>query len=106
MIKVVVSSPELVERKGVTKQTYSPAGLPVPGKDYHLRIQTAHAFCIDPHTGAAPDFPDKFEILLDKDQVPYGKGVYQLSPAAIFVGRDGRIDVRPLLIPIPTGKPS
>lgn len=94
MIKIVVSSPDIVERKGVAK---------VSGKDYHLRIQTAHAFTIGLDGVIAP-FPDKFEILLDKDQLPYAAGVYQLSPSAVFVSREGRMEIRPRLTPVAAGK--
>ena len=95
MIKIVVSSPAIVERKGVGK---------VSGKDYHLRIQTAHAFTVDADTGAVTEFPDKFEILLDKDQAPYARGAYSLSPSAVFVSREGRLDLRPRLIPVAASK--
>ncbi len=94
MIKIVISSPSIVERKGVSKTT---------NKDYHLRIQTGHAFGVDTD-GVIGEFPDKFEILLDKDQTPYAKGVYTLSPSAVFVSREGRLDIRPRLMPVPTGK--
>lgn len=94
MIKIVVSSPEIVERKGVAK---------VSGKDYHLRIQTAHAFTVSPD-GVMAEFPDKFEILLDKDQNPFPRGNYTLSPSAVFVSREGRMEIRPRLIPAPAGK--
>lgn len=94
MFKITVSSPEIVERKGVAKTS---------GKDYHLRIQTAYAFTVSPE-GVVSEFPDKFEILLDKDQPPYARGNYTLSPSAVFVSREGRMDVRPRLIPLAAGK--
>lgn len=94
MIKIAVSSPEIVERKGIAKTS---------GKDYHLRIQTAHAFTVSPE-GVVAEFPDKFEILLDKDQPPYQRGNYTLSPSAVFVSREGRMEVRPRLIPLTAGK--
>lgn len=94
MIKIAVSSPDIVERKGVAK---------VSGKDYHLRIQTAHAFIVSPD-GVLSEFPDKFEILLDKDQVPFPRGTYTLSPSAVYVSREGRMEIRPRLVPVPAGK--
>lgn len=94
MIKIAITSPEIVERKGVGKAS---------GKDYHLRIQTAHAFTVAAD-GVVSEFPDKFEILLDKDQPPYARGSYTLSPSALFVSRDGRMDVRPRLIPATPAK--
>jgi hypothetical protein len=94
MIKIAVSSPEIVERKGVGKTS---------GKDYHLRIQTAHAFTVSTE-GVVSEYPDKFEILLDKDQPPYARGNYTLSPSAVFVGREGRMEVRPRLVPLAASK--
>jgi Helix-destabilising protein len=90
MIKVVVSTPEIREMKGTAK---------VSGKPYHMRIQTAHAYTCD-KDGVIGEFPDKFEISLDTDQAPYPRGAYTLSPSALFVGRDGRLEVRPRLVPV------
>ena len=94
MINIVVTASPIVERKGTAKLT---------GKPYHLRIQTAHAFTIDEH-GVIAEFPDKFEILLDPEQAPYARGKYQLQPSAVFVNRDGRLDVRPRLTPVVASK--
>jgi len=95
MSKIIVSSSAIVERKGVGK---------ISGKEYHLRIQTAHIYAVDPETGAVGDFPDKFEILLDKDQAPYARGSYTLSPSAVFVSREGRLDIRPRLMAVTASK--
>jgi hypothetical protein len=70
------------------------------GKPYHMRIQTAHAFTVSPD-GVPSEFPDKFEIALEDGQFPYQRGNYSLSPAAIQVSRDGRLECRPRLIPAP-----
>ena len=91
MIKIVVSSPVIVERKGIAKAS---------GNEYHLRIQTAHAYTVDEH-GTICEFPDRFEILLDKEQAPYPRGSYMLSPSAVFVSREGRMEVRPRLTAFP-----
>lgn len=90
MIKIAITSSEIVERKGTSKAT---------GKPYHLRIQTAHAFTISPE-GVLAEYPDKFEILLDAEQAPFARGTYQLSPSSVYVGREGRIEVRPRLVPV------
>lgn len=90
MIKIAVTSPEIREMKGIGKTS---------GKPYHMRIQNAHAFTVD-KDGTVAEFPDKFEIALDADQLPYARGHYTLSPAAVFVSRDGRLEVRPRLIPV------
>lgn len=91
MITIAITSPEIREMKGIGKTS---------GKPYHMRIQTAHAFTIS-KDGVLAEFPDKFEIALDADQVPYARGKYTLSPTALFVGRDGRLEVSPRLIPVP-----
>lgn len=90
MIQIVITSPEVREFKGVSKNT---------GKDYHLRIQTAHAFTCDDN-GTFVEFPDKFEISLDRDQPPYARGKYQLQPSSLYVSRDGRLELRPRLAPL------
>lgn len=90
MIKIAITSPEIREMKGIGKTS---------GKPYHMRIQNAHAFTVD-KDGTVAEFPDKFEIALDADQLPYARGHYTLSPAAVFVSRDGRLEVRPRLIPV------
>lgn len=94
MIKIVVSSPDFREMKGVGKTS---------GKPYHLRIQTAHAYTVN-QDGTIVDFPDKFEIALEDGQVPYQRGHYQLSPSAVYVSRDGRLECRPRLAAVASPK--
>ena len=94
MIKIAITTSDIREMKGVGK---------VSGKPYHMRIQTAHAFTVSPE-GVLSEFPDKFEIALDADQTPYARGNYTLSPSAVFVGRDGRMEVRPRLVPVAAAK--
>jgi len=89
MTKIFVTSPEIREMKGIGKTS---------GKPYHMRIQTAHAFTVSPD-GVMSEFPDKFEIALDEGQFPYARGHYTLAPSAIQVDRNGRLEVRPRLIP-------
>jgi hypothetical protein len=55
MLKIVITSPEFREMKGIGKTS---------GKPYHMRIQTAHAFTVSPD-GVPSEFPDKFEIALE-----------------------------------------
>ena len=89
MIKIAITTPEIREMKGIGKAS---------GKPYHMRIQTAHAFTVSPD-GVLAEFPDKFEIALEENQAPYARGAYTLSPSALFVGRDGRLECRPRLVP-------
>jgi hypothetical protein len=91
MIKIVITSPEVINRKGVGKAS---------GKPYDFNIQTAHAFTVS-DSGVIVEFPDKFEIMLDSGQAPYARGSYNLSPSALYVSRDGRLECRPRLVPVP-----
>jgi len=91
MIKIVITSADVVNRKGVGKAS---------GKPYDFNIQQAYAFTVS-NEGVVADFPDKFEIMLDAGQPPYARGSYQLSPSAVYVSRDGRLECRPRLVPVP-----
>lgn len=90
MIKIVITSPDVRNMTGVGKTS---------GKPYDINFQTAHAFTIS-KDGVVAEFPDKFEIILEKDQAPYARGAYQLSPSALYVSRDGRLEVSPRLVPL------
>lgn len=87
-IRIVITSPDIRELKGIGKTSLKP---------YHLKIQTGHAFPID-KDGVIAEFPDKFEITLDSDQAPYPRGNYTLQPSALYVSRDGRLSVSPRLV--------
>lgn len=91
MIKIQITSSDIREMKGIGKTS---------GKPYHMRFQTGYAFTID-QSGVVSEFPDKFEITLEDGQVPYARGTYQLQPSAVFVNRDGRLEVRPRLAAVP-----
>jgi Helix-destabilising protein len=96
MIEIRITSPDVRELKGASKST---------GKEYHLRFQTGYAFTVS-KDGQVAEFPEKFEISLDKDQPAYSRGVYKLSPSAVYVNRDGRLDVSPRLVPVSTPAPA
>jgi len=95
MIRIAITSPDVREMKGIGKTS---------GKPYHMRFQTAHAFTVD-KDGVQSEFPDKFEIILDADQVPYQRGTYLLQPSSLYVSRDGRIECNPRLAPVATPAP-
>jgi hypothetical protein len=88
MINIVVTNTSIREMKGVGKAS---------GKPYHMRIQSAYLYTVDPASGEVAEIPDKFEIALEDAQQPYARGKYQLQPSAVFVNYDGRLDVRPRL---------
>ena len=92
MIKIVITSPDVVNRAGIGKSS---------GKAYDFNIQTAHAFTMS-DDGVMQEFPDKFEMILDKDQPPFPRGHYTLSPSSVYVSRDGRLECRPRLVPVAT----
>jgi hypothetical protein len=91
MITVRIVNPQVKELKGVSKTT---------GKDYHIRTQVGHAFVID-RDGVVSEYPEKFEISLERDQPPFAAGFYQLHPSAVYVNRDGRLAVAPRLMATP-----
>lgn len=94
MIKIVITSPEVRNMKGIGK---------VSGKPYDMNFQTAHAFTVSAD-GVVSEFPDKFEITLDNGQPPYQRGTYTLAPSAIQVSRDGKLETRPRLVAAPAAK--
>lgn len=96
MIQIRITSPDIREMKGIGKTSLKP---------YHMRIQTGYAFTVDPVTGAIAEFPDKFEIALETDQVPFARGTYTLQSSSVFVSREGRLDVRPRLAPVVASAP-
>ena len=90
MIKIAITSSEIREMKGIGKTS---------GKPYHMRLQNGHAFVTD-KDGVVSEYPDKFEISLDAEQAPYARGTYTLHPCSVFVSRDGRLEMRPRLVPV------
>lgn len=89
MIKVEIDSQDLREIKGVSPKTNKP---------YHLRIQSGYIFIVGAD-GKPGKYPEKFEMMLEADQLPHPSGVYQLHPSAISV-RDGRLAISPALTPV------
>lgn len=50
--------------------------------------------------GTPSPYPDKFGVLLERDQAPYPPGEYVLHPSSVTVDREGRLSCRPRLIPV------
>jgi len=92
MIKVTVASAETRQMQGIGKSS---------GKAYNLFFQTVYAHTLDKSGQPAP-FPEKLEIIVDKDEVgnpkPYQPGAYLLHPASIYVDRNGSFAVAPKLV--------
>jgi hypothetical protein len=100
MINVAVSKSTIREMRGIGKAS---------GKPYHLAFQDIHLYTIGPD-GKPNEFPDKVELMLEKDQVGnfivHAPGRYTLHPSSVQVGRDGLI-VKPVLVPaVGTARPA
>lgn len=89
MIRIHIAQSTVRELKGVSKTTQ---------REYHLRFQTGYVFPVD-EQGNPPPFPKEIELSLDKDQLPYAPGDYQLLPSSIYVNREGKLSVAPRLAP-------
>jgi len=94
MIKVSIPSATVRTMEGIGKAS---------GKPYKLAFQDAYFHTID-RDGVPAPFPQKVEIFAPKDPngnpQPYQPGEYQLSPSSVHVGRDGKLGIEPLLIPL------
>jgi len=69
-----------------------------------MRFQTAYLYSIG-KAGVQAEFPDKFEIILEKDAFPYPRGSYLLGPSSVHGSRDSGLEVRPVLVPVPASAP-
>lgn len=90
MIRIIVSKQTVRNLDGVSKTT---------GKEYHLRIQEAWAYPVDEEGNCDP-FPQKFEIMLDRDQPAYAPGEYTLHPSSVYMSREGKLALSPRLAPV------
>lgn len=94
MLKVTITSTDIRNMSGIGKAS---------GKPYNMNFQTAWFFTCDRKSGKPNPFPEKVEIILDKDErenpVVYGVGDYQLHPASLYVGQNG-LEVAPKLVPL------
>jgi Helix-destabilising protein len=91
MIKVTVHSAELRHIHGNAKAT---------GKPYSMFSQVVYFHTLG-RDGNPNPFPEKGEILVEKDSVgqgiPYAPGDYLLHPNSFYVGRNGALEVAPKL---------
>ncbi len=93
MIKVTVPTAETRNMQGISKTS---------GKPYNLFFQTVY-FHLTDKTGNPAPFPEKSEVILDKDEVgnpkSYAPGNYILHPSSIYIDRLGNLSVAPRLVP-------
>ena len=94
MIKITVHSADLQHLHGTSK---------VSGKAYSMFKQVAYFHTLD-KTGNPLPFPEKGEVMVEKDNVgqgiPYAPGLYQLHPSSLYLDRNGQIAVAPKLVPL------
>jgi Helix-destabilising protein len=90
MIRFTVPALPLRQMKGVGK---------VSQKPYDFHIQTVYVHTVDTNGTPLP-FPEKTEISHDAPADAYAPGDYALSPASLYIDRQGRLAVAPKLIPI------
>lgn len=95
MIKVTVLDTPIRNMKGVSKTS---------GRPYDLDFQTVWLHTVSPDGTVSP-FPEKTEIILDRDQatgktVPYLAGEYSLHPSSIRLNQKGEPEVALRLVPM------
>lgn len=91
MIRITVPALPVRNLRGVSKTTQKP---------YDLNVQVIYCHVADEHGKPLP-YPEKSEVMLDSGQSPYPAGDYTLSPASLYVDRNGRLSVTPKLVPLP-----
>jgi len=91
MIRIEVKSTAVETRNGTASKT---------GRPYSIRTQEAYAYTFD-STGKPRPYPERISLQLEDDQMPFAVGIFDLSPASVYVGDFGRLMMgRPLLIPV------
>lgn len=99
MLNVTIASSEVRNMQGIAKASQKP---------YNLFFQTAYFHTMDKNGKPFP-FPEKVEIILDKDEVgnpkSYAPGDYILHPASVYVDQNGKLAVAPKLVARQSAKP-
>lgn len=96
MQKVFITSSKIRNMNGIGKES---------GKPYNMDFQEGHLFEVS-IDGEQPEFPSKFEFVLEKDQQPYARGMYFLNDSAPFIDRTGHLAIRCRLSPVPAAAPA
>lgn len=90
MIRIQITATEVQTRSGTARAT---------GNPYTIRTQEAYAYTVDPANGKPRPFPERISLQLEDNQQPYNVGDYTLSPACVYVGDYGRLNLgRPVLV--------
>lgn len=90
MIKIEITSREVNERKGTSKD----------GNPFRIRAMTGYMH------KSNEKYPQKIEINLRDEEAPYEVGMYELSDDSFFVGRFSSLMVRPDLKKIAGSAPA
>jgi len=94
MIQATVTAAEPRNMQGIGKTS---------GKPYNLFFQTVY-FHLTDKAGNPQPFPEKTEIILDKDEVGnpkvYAPGKYLLHPSSLYIDRSGSLAVAPRLVAV------
>jgi len=75
MVKIQVTGAPIEVRSGIGKAS---------GKPYTMRTQTAYLWTVS-KDGVLSEFPEKFPISLEENQVPYSPGSYTFADNAYYV---------------------
>lgn len=95
MIRIEVKTTEVTTRNGNRQD----------GSAWQIRAQEAYAHTLDPVNGKPRAYPERISLQLDNNQLPFPVGIYELSPASIYVGDFGRLMMgRPQLVPAAAAK--
>jgi len=89
MLRVEISSAEVVTKSGVSQRT---------GKKYSIREQEAWVHTCDKEGRVRPH-PERVVVSLDDDQAPYPPGSYTICPSSFLVDRFRMLDLRLRLRP-------
>lgn len=90
MIKVTVAQSTVRQMSGTSKTT---------GKPYDMRFQTVYLHTVD-QDGNPPPYPEKTEVILNKDQAAFPVGEYQLHPSSVYIDRNGSPAISLRLTPV------
>jgi hypothetical protein len=95
MIRIEVKTTEVNSRSGNRKDGSG---------TWTIRTQDAWAHTADPNGKPRP-YPERISLQLEDNQLPFALGIYELSPASIYVGEFGRLMMgRPQLTPVAAAK--
>lgn len=98
MIRIDVHDTAVRQYSGISKRTQKPFTM-------HFQTVYGHFFSRE---GKAEPHPQKFELILDKDEQgnakAYAPGSYLLHPSSVYLDRQGDLTISPRLVPASAAK--